>query len=346
MQKKKKVSLNDIARKLNISKSTVSFIVNGKAKEMRISEELTQTVMKLVDELGFRPNHLAQSLATGKTNSIGLIVENISDPFFANIASLIEERAYNSGYKIIYSSTNGDPEKAISLMNLFAERKVDGFIISPPAGVEKEVQILIDDGTPVILFDRYLPDISTDYVGIDNEEITRKACTYLYKQGYKNIAFVTLESEQSQMKERQKGYEAVLEKYKLDPFILKIPYNYDDRESIRKISGLLKKTPQIDAICFATNYLGVNGLEAIRNLKLAIPENLGIVVFDDNELFRLYTPSITAIAQPMEEISVHLIDILLQKLSAGKTKPALQNCIIPAKLIIRNSTDFKASKKP
>lgn len=341
MLKKKKISIQDIATRLNISKSTVSFIVNGKAKEMRISEELTNSVLKLVNEVGFKPNHLAQSLATGKTNSIGLIVENISDPFFARIASLIEERAYNSGYKIIYSSTNGETAKAISLLKMFEERQVDGYIISPPVGVEKEIQSIIDNGSPVILFDRYLPGICTDYVGIDNLDITYKACKHLYKRGFSKIAFVTLDSKQSQMQERLKGYQRLVDEYQLEFYLLEIPYNYKNRQSVRRISNFLKKHKEIEALCFATNYLGVNGLESIRNLNLSIPDDIAVVVFDDNELFRLHSPSITSIAQPMEEISVHLINILLEKLGLNRVKSERKIEIIPSKLIVRDSSSRK-----
>src|SRR4051812_16165557 len=112
---KKKLSINDIASHLNVAKSTISFILNGKAKEKRISNELTERVLKYVNEMGYKPNQLARSLSTGKTKMICLMVEKISDYFFSHIAFHLEEMAYKSGYKIIYCSTENDPEKTKEL---------------------------------------------------------------------------------------------------------------------------------------------------------------------------------------------------------------------------------------
>lgn len=338
MLKKKKVSILDIAKKLNVSKSTVSFIVNGKAKEHRISDELAERVLKVVKEMGYKPNHLAQSLATGKTNSIGLIVENISDSFFANIASLIEERAYNSGYEIIYSSTNDDVTKAKSVLKMFRERQVDGYIICPPIGVEDEIQALIDEGTPVVLFDRHLPNVAADYVGTNNKESTFEACNYLYKQGYKHIAFVTLDSEQSQMKERLEGYQELAKAHDLKSYVLEIPYHLRDKSAIDSIEDFLKAQPAIEAVCFATNYLAVRGLEAIQRLGLAIPQDIAVVAYDDIELFKLYSPPITSVVQPMEEISTRLITMLLEQLQSTREISKGRKVVIPCSFTIRASS--------
>lgn len=338
MIKKKKISINDIARRFNTSKSTVSFILNGKAKEKRISEELTRNVLEHIDEIGFRRDSVALSLATGKTNTIGLIVENIGDPFFASVASLIEEKAYDNKYKISYSSTNGKTSKAISLINMFNDRKVDGYIICPPEHVDKQVKALIEEGTPIILFDRYIPDLQADYIGIDNLEITYKAVRHLYESGYRNIALVTLDSMQTQMQARLEGYRKFIQKKQLKEYLLKIPFNLTEQQSINRISSFLKGNIKIDAILFATNYLAVRGLQSIRKLSLKIPDQVGVVAFDDNSLFKLYSPSITAISQPIEELSEKLIDMLLERMKESPTRGRRKKVIVPAKLVIRDST--------
>src|SRR5690606_16704683 len=112
----------DIARALGVSTTTVSFVLNGKAKEKRLSEALTKRVMDYVEEVGYKPNELAKSLRTGKTKIIGLIIEDISNPFFSNIARLIEEKAYSRGYRIIYCSTENDSRKALDFIGLFRDR--------------------------------------------------------------------------------------------------------------------------------------------------------------------------------------------------------------------------------
>ena len=201
----KKLSINDIANELHVAKSTVSFILNGKAKEKRISDELTERVLKFVKEKGYQPNQLAKSLSTGKTKMICLMVEKISDYFFSHIAFHLEALAYKNGYKIIYCSTENDPEKTRQLISLLRARYVDGYIITPPVGIESEIKALINDNLPVVLFDRYLPDVPTDYVGLDNYKGTYDAIEFLVNTQAKKIALVTLASDQTQMIERRSG---------------------------------------------------------------------------------------------------------------------------------------------
>src|SRR5476649_1940433 len=183
----KKLSIVDIANQLNISKTTVSFILNSRAKKKRISDELVQKVLKFVEEVGYKPNSLAKSLRTGKSNIIGLMVENISDIFFANIARYIEDRAYKNGYRIIYCSTDNDAAKTKDLINMFRDRHVDGYIIAPPVGVEEDIAALIKEDLPVVLFDRFFPELESSYVVVDNLNSTYNATKYFIDHGYKNI---------------------------------------------------------------------------------------------------------------------------------------------------------------
>jgi len=190
----KKLSIVDIANALGVSKTTISFILNGRAQEKRIGTDLVEKVMKYVEEVGYKPNSLAKSLRTGKSNTIGLMVEDISNPFFASIARLIEDRAYKNGYKIIYCSTDNDTNKTKDLITMFRDRHVDGYIIAPPEGIEKEIESLINDGMPVVLFDRHLPYVNTDFVEVNNLFSTYNATRHLIDQGFKNIAFITFAS--------------------------------------------------------------------------------------------------------------------------------------------------------
>ncbi len=217
---KKKLSINDIASQLNVAKSTISFILNGKAKEKRISDELADRVLKYVNEMGYKPNQLARSLSTGKTKMICLMVEKISDYFFSHIAFHLEVLAYKSGYKIIYCSTENDPGKTRELIQLFRDRHVDGYIITPPAGIESAITELMNDELPVVLFDRHFKSIETDYVVLDNYKGTLNAVSHLADKKYQHIAFVTLQSEQLQMTDREAGYLDAISKYGLDPPII------------------------------------------------------------------------------------------------------------------------------
>jgi LacI family transcriptional regulator len=334
----KKISIIEVAKRLDVSPTTVSFILNGRSKEKRISDEIRDKVLKFVEEIGYKPNSLARSLRTGKTNTIALMVESISDPFFGHIARNIEEKAYKSGYKILYSSTGNNTDKTKEFLKMYEERHVDAYIIAAPEGIEGELQAIIDSGKPVLLFDRYLKDLKTDTILVDNYQSTAKAVEELIKSGFKNIAFITLDSLQSQMNDRLLGYEETLKKHKLPQYLKEISYDFPPEKVTAHIEAFLQRRGEVDAVVFATNYLCVYGLKAIEKLGLTIPKDLGVVVFDDQDLFELYKPQITAIAQPIEEIANQIISVLLNKLNNPVKTKKIQTIVLNAEMIIRGSS--------
>jgi LacI family transcriptional regulator len=336
--RKKTLGISDIAKQLNVSITTVSFILNGKAKEKRISDKLANKVLKYVSKVDYTPNHLAKSLRTGRTNLIGLIVEDISNPFFANVARLIEENAYEKGFRIIYCSSDNDTDKTRELIKVFRDRQVDGYIITPSAGTEKDIQSLLAARSTVVLFDRHFPQLPTNYVVVDNAGSTYNAICHLIQQGYKNIAFITLKSDQTQMIDRLQGYKKAMKEFGLKPYIKKIPFHPASRNYIPNITSFLNEEASVDAVFFATNYLGISGLEAIKNIGKKIPSQIGVVAFDDHDLFRLYTPSITAVAQPIEEMSEQLINILLTSLDNNEENDEAKKITLPARLVVRDSS--------
>lgn len=333
----KKFSIIDIARHFSISKTTVSFILNGKAKENRISEQLTNEVMAFASKHGYRPNHVAKSLRSGKTNIIALMVENIANPFFANIAKILEENAYQYGYRIIYSSTENSPAKARELLNIYHERNVDGYVLSPPVGIEKEVQMMLDKKFPIVLFDRYLPDVSTNTVVTDNFESTEKGVNHLIENGFKNIGFITIDSAQPQMIDRTNGYENAVKQHGLKSLVQKIVQPYHSKNVKLQIQRCLEQN-DFDAFFFATNYLAISGLEIIKGLGIRIPDELGIVAFDDHDAFKLFSPTITVIDQPLKPIAEKVIDILMANLKNEDQLLRTQFIKIPSDLIIRESS--------
>lgn len=334
---KKKVSIKDIAKQLGISISTVSFVVNGKAKEKRISEELTKKVLQLVDELDYKPDALARSFRTGKTNIIGFLVDDISEPFFSGIARFIDEKAAKKGYKIIYSSTRNNRKKAVELLQIFQDRHVDGYIIALPEGTEDEVQALTGSGKPVILFDRYFPGLKTDYVIINNRESTFNAAAHLADNGYKNIGFVTIDTVEQQMLDRLKGYEEGVKARGLRANVIKIPYS-NASNSRDQIIEYLKAHPQLDAVIFAANYLSMDGLRAIQQLGLQIPGDLAVVSFDDFELLEFAATTISAIAQPLEKIAEEIMSILLRRLESPDIESGFHQVVLPTEFNIRKSS--------
>ena len=334
----KKLSIVDIANKFNVSKTTISFILNGRAQEKRISGDLIKNVMKYVAEVGYKPNSLAKSLRTGKSNTIGLMVEDISNPFFASIARLIEDRAYKNGYKIIYCSTDNNTEKTQDLISMFRDRHVDGYIMAPPEGIEKDIESLINDGMPVVLFDRHLPKIDTDIVEIDNLFGSYNATRHLADQGFKNIAFITFLSPQTQMIDRVKGYHEAIKNGNLNGIVEEVAFSQDDELIMQPLRDFLKAHPGVDAILFGNNHIATCGLKVMKEFGLKSPADIAIASFDDHDVFKLHTPPITAIAQPVEEIADNVITILLKKLNGGLSTTKPQSIILKTDLKIRDSS--------
>lgn len=334
---KKRVSIKDIAKQLNISITTVSFVINGKAREKNISESLTKKVLELVAELNYQPNTLATSLRTGKTKIIGFLVDDISEPFFSGIARRIDEIASSLGYKILFSSTRNDTEKAIELLQIFKDRHVDGYIMALPEGLEEEVKKLIQTDAPVVLFDRYVQDVKTDYVIIDNQSSTYEATEHLIKNNYKRIGFVTIDTLQQQMVDRLAGYESAVEKYNLPAIVKKIKY-VNSAESIEEMIKFFKAEKQLDAVVFAANYICLDGLRTFRKLGIQIHKDMAVVSFDDFEILEFCEPPVTAIAQPLEAIAENVMKILLNKLKrVGKPVENMQ-VSLPTILNVRGSS--------
>jgi LacI family transcriptional regulator len=335
----KRVSIKDIAKQVGVVPSTVSFVLNGKAKEMRISDELAERIKLVVKETGYQPNHTAVSLRTGRTKILGLIVEDISNVFFATLAKTIEDEAYALGYKIVYCSTENDDEKGNELIKMLSNQQVDGFLITPCQGMADEVRKLVDHKKPVVLMDRYFNDINVPYVLVNNGAGVAQGMQHLVEKGYKKIAFVTVDLQQIQMVEREHAYIECLEKYNLhDELILKLPYTIKPETAIQEISAFIKNNPDLDAVFFATNYLGVYGLESIKNLNLSIPDELAVICFDDHDIFRLFTPGITIIKQPINHIALTAIQLLMKQFDKQELSAEELHIFKKPELIIRAST--------
>ncbi|MFD2202523.1 LacI family DNA-binding transcriptional regulator [Shivajiella indica] len=336
---KKKTSIKDIAKALGISITTVSFILNGKAREKRISEELTRKVQDYIQEIGYKPSHLAQSLRLGKSKVIVFMVEDISNSFFASIARLIEEKAYKNGYKIIYCSTDNDSEKAKELITTFKMRNVDGFIITPTPNLDNAILELLDEGLAVVLFDRWIPGIDCSYVVVENEISAYEATKHLIQGGCNNVGFVTVESSQTQMVDRLKGFQHAVKESNTKHSILEVKFHaIAEQEASEKILEFLKNHADLDGLFFSTNYLAFEGLQSLARLHKQIPKDVKVVSFDDHYFFNLYQPQISAIEQPLESIADKLMESILLQLDENSLGRKFQKITLPNELHVRQSS--------
>lgn len=337
--KNKPVSIRNIADELKISVTTVSFVLNGKAKEKHISAALAQKVLDYAKLINYKPNQIAQSLRTGKSKILVFMVEDISNSFFSKLARILEDIAYQKGYRLIFCSNENDDDKSKELIDLFYFRQVDGFIIVPSPGIKDIIGNLIEENIPVVLLDRFFDELDCNCVVVDNEEASFNASVELINNGFRNIAFISMSSSQTQMKDRLLGYEKAIENHALEPKVLLIPYNeIFNGKGIEYIKNYLISHSELDAVFFATNYLAQNGLQVFKDLNSNLLNDLGIMAFDDNDIFKIYPTAISCIAQPLNEISSSVMKLLMPLLDGRDVKSIPQRIVLKSQIILRKSS--------
>lgn len=339
-QEMKRLSLKDVARMAGVAPSTVSFVLNGKARQMRISDELAEKVMAVVKKTGYTPHSVAVNLRTGQSKTLGLMVESISGSFFAALARVIESEADKYGYNIVYCSTENNPQKGGDLIRMLGRQQVDGYLITPAPGMEKDIQQLQAHKRPVVLMDSYFPEVSVPYVLIDNAGGVKQGIKHLVGKGYKKIGFVTVDMELVQIQQRLQGYKDTLRDNDMpvrNKQILKLSYNIPREEAVKTIQDFIKENKGMDALFFSTNYLGILGLESIAGLGLKIPDDMAMICFDDHDIFRLYPPGITVVQQPIEEIAKTAMTLLMNQLDKSKPATRKNQVEVPGKFIQRGS---------
>ncbi|MEO6914995.1 MAG: LacI family DNA-binding transcriptional regulator [Chitinophagaceae bacterium] len=335
---KKKSSLKDIAKKVGVSIATVSYVMNNKEKEARVGEDVAARIRKAALQLDYKPNFIAKSLKSGKTNTIGLIVADISNPFFSTLARIIEDEARKHGYIVLFGSSDEKTENLQSLIEVFINRQVDAFIIAPTADAESQIKFIQEAQIPVVLIDRYFPNLPTDVVRIDNEVAAFNAVRHLLALGRKKIGMVAYKTTLPHMKARIDGYKKALKNAGIRlnaSHIVKADYQQLTKEVGDGVAKLLRNSEKIDALFFATNTLAVAGLKKIVELNIKVPEDLAIVSFDESEAFDFFYSPITYMRQSMKDIGKESVALVIKKL--GKKLNKSETIIVDAHLVQRDS---------
>lgn len=337
--------MKDIARELNLSITTVSFVVNGKSEQKSISAATVKKVNDLVKKWSYNPNSAARILRTGKSKIIGLIVEDISSYFFGNVAKIIQLEAHKNGYSIFFSSTENNNDSAKELINKMKTSSVDGLIITATTGIKNEIKKLKKENIPFVLLDRLVPGLDVNNVTLNNYKGAFELARHLLHQGYSNIGFISIVSSMSQMADRKNGVVDALAEASIkisQEAMLELSFGETDQHCIAAIKAFIASNDKLDALFFGTNYLGVYGIEALRQCNLKIPSDIAVVCFGDNDIFRLLTPSITVAAQPIKEIATHSIELLLDMINNGQKRHKAVSAIIDPLIIVRDSSPEKA----
>ena len=331
----KRSSLKDIAKEAGVSIATVSYVLSKNLKS-GISQEVSDRIKKIAKDLNYRPNQIAQSLQSGKSHSIGLIVADISNPFFSQIARIIEDEAKSYGYTVIFGSSDEKTAKSKDLIKFLLNRQVDGLIITPTEGSEDQIKLLIKHNIPFVLIDRYFPSIETNFVSIDNFLAGFQATKRLLLNGSERIGMIAYDTGLQHMKERIDGYREALSTEKIDDeLVLFVKYSETQlavAEAIDKMLGL--KRP-VDAIFFATNTLGILGLKHLNQLDKKIPKDLSVIVFDESEIYDFFYCPLTYIKQPLNELAKAAVKALTEHINNPKAK--LNQIKLRADLIIGES---------
>ncbi|GAA4433864.1 substrate-binding domain-containing protein [Ravibacter arvi] len=334
---KKRVSLRDIAEKAGVSTALVSYVLNG--KKNRVGKEMTDKIRKIAEELNYEPHHVAKSLRSGKTFTIGLIIADISNPFFANIARVVEDEAKQYGYTVIIGSSDENAQKSWDLLHVLLNRQVDGFIIVSAENSQKNILLLKEKKIPFVLLDRHFPDIHTDFVTTNNYKASYDATVHLLGNGYDDIALIAYDSDMYHMQERIRGYHQALSENHIVPrkeWLKKVPFSDMDTRVRIAIDALTTGTKPVRAILFATYGLAINGLKYINEKKIKVPDDLAIVSYGQAEVFDLYYCPISYIRQPLEQLGKTAVEMLISKLK--NPDETMKQVFMEAKLIARDSS--------
>jgi len=339
----KKISLKDIAKAVGVSTALVSYVLNNKEKEARVGKEIAEVIRKKAAELNYQPNQLAKSLKSGKSFTIGLIVADISNPYFANLARTIEDEAKHHNYTVIFGSSDENKEKSLDLINVLIKRQVDGFIIAPAEGTEAQMEYLKKSNIPFVLIDRYFPQIENNYVVTNNFDAAYEATLHLLLQGYQKIGMVAYESKLIHMQERIRGYQSALKDHqKGKPALKEVPYNKAAQEIPKKLDALIKGKGKVDALFFATNTLSVHGLKYLNNQGLNVPNDIAVVCFDEGDAFDFFYCPLTFVKQPLVELGRKAVSTLVEQING--TNLEKQQLVLQSQLIVRASSKFRTNR--
>lgn len=330
--------MKDIAQRLGVSTALVSYVLNGQLED-RINKDTAQKIKSLAEELGYRPNHVAKSLKINKTLTIGLILADISNPFSASLARIIEDEAKKHKYTVIFGSADESADKSEDLIRTLMSRRADGFIIAAPEGSEELLSSLKKQDIPFVLIDRYFPELQVNTVTINNFQASAEATNHLLGQGFSEIGMINLKADLFHLAERSRGYKAALTQagQKDEGKNLK---EVDEKNMIKEvhqaINELLNQPEPIQAIFFGNNNLAIEGLIHIRSLNIRIPEDLAIVCFDESNAYNLFYCPVTYIRQPLAKLGQAAVKLLIERI--GNQERSTNNIILEAELIIQKSS--------
>ncbi len=328
-------TITDVARVAGVSITTVSHVING---TRFVRDELKDRVLNAMRELNYRPNTLARGLRKGQTKTIGLIVPDNSNLFFAEIARFIEDVGYNNGYSVILCNSDNNLEKQRTYIEALVAKHVDGIVFISAGDSGEDLKVLIDAGIPIVVADREVSQTLADVVLVDNEHGGYIATKYLIDLGHQHIACIEGPSDLTPSAQRVLGYRRALSEIGLP-----IEADYSVSGDFRIPSGeaamakLLALPRPPSAVFVCNDMMAIGAIRAARDRGLSIPEAISIVGFDDIPLAPATFPALTTVAQPKMEIARVATELLIQRMQDQTPNVERQCIVLEPELVLRDS---------
>ncbi len=326
-----KVTIRDVARLTGFSVSTVSHVINA---TRFVERETKEKILQAIELLNYRPNILARSLKGKGTKTIGVIISDIRQGFFAEVIKSIESRANARGFNVMLCDSEDSAEKEEFYVDILLRKGVDGVIFAPVDTGQLFEELRLSK-LHAVQIDRKLPDYPSDFVGIDNVKSARTATCRLFDQGYRIVGFIGYGPEVYTMARRLEGYrEAARSRGRADASLAMD--NYDEEYMKESIAGWLRKNPSMDAVLCGNDDICSATLTALEEMELQVPGNFGIISFDDTRWFRFLRCPITSIRQPTAEIGKVATDLLIDRIE-GRLQDDYRDVLLETQLIMRES---------
>lgn len=312
-----KVTIYDVAKEANVSIATVSKVVNNTG---RISEKTKRKVKEVMEELNYRPNMLASALMGKQTKTIGLLIPDLVNPFFAELARSIEDRGNELDYHLVICNTDYDSEKENNYLSLLKQKHVDGFILASGFENLDKVEQLIKDDIPVVIVARDFPMFSVNAVALDDFMGGYLAAEHFVKLGHENIGIIARDLYSN--RERIRGFNYVLEENGLhinpDFQYVAVPDHISAGKEMMKIYANGEQCPT--AIFACNDLLAAGAIQYAKEIGLKVPEDISVIGFDNTSIASIIEPPLTTIAQPIQGMGKEVMDLMISIIKGEKAE--------------------------
>lgn len=350
------VTMLDVARAASVSQSTVSHVLN---KTRRVSPDVVDRVKLAIEEIGYTNDSIARSLRTGRTNTVGLAVSAISNPYFGEVVHAIERELSAAGYTIILVDSHDDPSREATVLNELLGRRVDAVLVAPSEDVAGVVRRLRARKMPAVLFDR-IPDgidlTGMDAVGVENIESMESLVSHFTSAGHARIAIIAGRSGLSTTVERVEGFRRGMNRAGMEVDENFVVYaESGEHPADLRLRKILSSSNPPSAIITGNNLITIDAMRTLRALGIVVPDDLALASFDDFVWADFFHPRLTAIAQPLAELGHRAVTLLLERLEnpdlptrVETLKPVLMHrdsCGVPHPIVQRVSDDPWRTKR-